>query len=77
MGQLHLLPGIVFSILLISKPPATRGRECYIFMASYACGDVRFNKGIAFLQKGFPGTTTAGFSPFIYLTAVLLTAPEI
>lgn len=25
---------------LVSKPPATRGRECYIFMALYVCGDV-------------------------------------
>lgn len=37
MGQLHFFPGIArsFSILFISKPPATRGRECYIFMGMY------------------------------------------
>lgn len=30
-----------------------------------------FNKGIAFLQKGFPASAVAGFNPFIYLTVVL------
>lgn len=63
-GQSLLFPGIAgsCSITFISKPPATRGRKCHIFMASFACGDV-FNEGI---HQGFPGSPKAGFNPFIY-----------
>jgi len=40
----------------------------YGFVCVWGCA---FNRGIAFLQAGFPGSAIAGFNPFSYLTAVL------
>lgn len=60
------------SIPFLSKPPATRGRECHIFLASFVRGDV-FNEGI---HRGFQAVPKVPLTPSLLL-GTFITAPEI